>query len=134
MNVQVASAGGSGNSLTIVLQPSVLVTDKALTNWTLRDLGPLAKVTRLMTLNLNDNQVSDLAPLAKQTELNLLMLERNKVSDLTPLVNAAKADAEGQRRFAPFLRLYMAGNPLSEAARTTQLKALASYGVRVLSS
>ncbi len=40
MNVQVAGAGGSGNSLTITLQPSVLVTDKALTNWALRDLGP----------------------------------------------------------------------------------------------
>jgi hypothetical protein len=33
-------AGGTGNSLTITLQPSVLVTDKAVTNWTLRDLGP----------------------------------------------------------------------------------------------
>jgi hypothetical protein len=40
MTVQVAGAGGSGNSLTITLQPSVLVTDKAVTNWTLRDLGP----------------------------------------------------------------------------------------------
>jgi hypothetical protein len=40
MSVQVAGAGGSGNSLTITLQPSMLVTDKALTNWTLRDLGP----------------------------------------------------------------------------------------------
>jgi hypothetical protein len=33
-------AGGTGNSLTITLQPSVLVTDKAVTNWTLRDRGP----------------------------------------------------------------------------------------------
>jgi hypothetical protein len=40
MNVQTASAGGSGNSLTITLQPSVLITDKALTNYTLRNLGP----------------------------------------------------------------------------------------------
>jgi hypothetical protein len=35
MSVQVA-----GTSLTITLQPSTLVTDKAVTNWTLRDLGP----------------------------------------------------------------------------------------------
>ncbi|HEX5272127.1 MAG TPA: hypothetical protein VFW33_16635 [Gemmataceae bacterium] len=35
MAVQVA-----GGSLTVTLQPSVLVTDKAVTNWTLRDLGP----------------------------------------------------------------------------------------------
>jgi hypothetical protein len=30
----------TGSSVTITLQPSVLVTDKAVTNWTLRNLGP----------------------------------------------------------------------------------------------
>ncbi len=40
MSVQTAAAGTAGNSLTIVLQPSVLVTDKAVTNWTLRNAGP----------------------------------------------------------------------------------------------
>ena len=100
----------------------------------IKDISVLTKVTHLMTLELRENQIADLAPLAKQTEVNLLLLERNKITDLTPLVNAAKADAEGQKRFAPFLRLYLAGNPLSEAARTTQLKALAGYGVRIKSS
>jgi hypothetical protein len=97
----------------------------------IRDLGALAKVTRLMTLDLNDNQVVDLAPLAKQTEISLLMLERNKIADLAPLVQAAKADAEGPKRWAPYLRLYLAGNPLSAAARSTQVPALKKYGVRV---
>jgi len=35
MNVEV-----TGTAVTITLQPSVLVTDKAVTNWTLRNLGP----------------------------------------------------------------------------------------------
>jgi hypothetical protein len=78
------------------------------------------------------NQVEDLAPLGKQTDLMLLMLGKNKISDLTPLVNAAKADAAGPKRFAPFLRLYLAGNPLSEAAKKDQVAALKGFGVRIM--
>ena len=60
------------------------------------------------------------------------MLERNQIADLTPLLNAAKADAVGQKRFAPYLRLYLEGNPLSEDAKTKQLPALKALGVRLL--
>lgn len=97
----------------------------------IRDLAPLAKVTRISTLVLNDNQIEDATPLAKQTELSMLLLERNKIKDLAPLVAACKADAEGQKRFAPYLRLYLAGNPLSDAAKTQQLTALKGFGVRI---
>jgi internalin A len=97
----------------------------------IRDISALAKVTRITTLELKENQISDLTPLTKQTELSLLMLEKNKITDLTPLVTAAKADGEGPKRFAPYLRLYVAGNPLSDAARTSQLAILRGYGVRV---
>ena len=54
---------------------------------------------------------------------------RNKIADLAPLVAAAKADAEGKKTFAPFLRLYTAGNPLSDAAKNEQIAALRSRGV-----
>jgi uncharacterized protein (TIGR03067 family) len=96
-----------------------------------RDLAPLEKVTRLSLLDLKDNQVEDLTPLGKQTELRLLMLDRNKIADLAPLVAAAKADAEGSKRFAPYLRLYLSGNPLSETAKSEQLTALKGFGVRI---
>jgi internalin A len=76
--------------------------------------------------------VEDLGPLAKQTELSLLLLERNQIRDLTPLVDAAKADAAGKRRFAPYLRLYLDGNPLSATAKGEQTKALEDAGVRLL--
>jgi hypothetical protein len=69
--------------------------------------------------------------LAKQTELRTLCLERNKFADLTPLMNAAKADAEKEKRWAPYLRLYLAGNPLSDDAKTKQVEALKGIGVRV---
>jgi Leucine-rich repeat (LRR) protein len=97
----------------------------------IKDLAGLAKVTKLSTLDLIENQVTNLAPLAPQTELHLLMLDKNPLTDLTPLVNMAKADAEGPKRFAPYLRLYLIGVPLSEAAKTTQLNALKGFGVRI---
>jgi Leucine-rich repeat (LRR) protein len=98
----------------------------------IEDIAPLANLTRLMTLDLSDNQIEDVSPLAKLSGLNLVELPRNKVSDLAPLVQAAKADAEGPKRFAPFLRLYLDGNPLSDAAKTEQLAALKSAGVRIM--
>jgi uncharacterized protein (TIGR03067 family) len=97
----------------------------------IRDLSPLAKVNRISTLEIQDNLLEDLNPLKKQTELSMLLLDRNKIADLTPLVESMKADAAGEKRMAPFLRLYLAGNPLSSTAKTTQLSALKSYGVRV---
>ena len=48
------------------------------------------------------------------------------------VVAAAKADFEGEKRFAPFLRLYLEGNPLSDAARNEQIPALAGFGVKVM--
>jgi Leucine-rich repeat (LRR) protein len=96
------------------------------------DLKPLAKVNRLTTLVLSENQISDVSPLTSQTELMLLQLEKNKIADLAALVKWAKADADGAKRFAPYLRLYLAGNPLSAEAKTKQLPALKAAGVRLL--
>ena len=61
----------------------------------------------------------------------LVMMSRDKVTDLTPLVKSCEADAAGPKRFAPYLRLYLGGNPLSEAAKKDQLAALKKIGVRV---
>jgi Leucine-rich repeat (LRR) protein len=95
------------------------------------NLTPLAKVNHLMTLDLKDNDISIITPLKSQGELSMLMLERNKITDLAPLVEAVQADAKGPKRFAPFLRLWLAGNPLSPAAKTKQLADLKAAGVRL---
>jgi internalin A len=84
-----------------------------------------------MTLDLGENQIADVTPLTKQTEISLLMLPKNRITDLAPLVKWAKADAAGAKRFAPYLRLYLAGNPLSDAARKSQLAELKAAGVRL---
>jgi hypothetical protein len=62
--------------------------------------------------------------------LSLLLLQKNKITDLTPLVDMAKADTQGERRFAPYLRLYIEGNPLTPASQK-QLETLKGFGVRV---
>ena len=69
--------------------------------------------------------------LAKLNQLSLLILSKNKIADLAPLVEACKADAAGPRRFAPYLRLYLAGNPLSDTAKGEQLGGIKAAGVRV---
>ena len=116
------------------------------------DLGPLAGLIRLQYLNLADNEVEKVDPLAGLKELNALDLSgnkvadlkpvaglsrlaslylgRNKVADLGPLVQAAKGAPAGSARWA-FLRLYLAGNPLSDLAKGEQLAALRAAGVRI---
>ena len=43
----------------------------------------------------------------------------------------AKKDFEGQKRFAPFWRVYLGDNPLSEAAKGAQLEELKKYCKKV---
>lgn len=97
----------------------------------IQDLKPLEKITHISTLGLEHNRISDLAPLKKQHELSLLMLRHNKIKNLAPLVDMCQADAKGEKRFAPYLRLYVKeGNPLGEQAQK-QLQKLTEIGVRV---
>jgi hypothetical protein len=62
----------------------------------------------------------------------MLFLERNKIKNLAGLVEMVKADTEGPKRMAPFLRLYLAGNPLSalDDAVVAQIGTLKAAGVR----
>ena len=59
------------------------------------------------------------------------MIERNKIKDLKPLIDAAKADSAGPKRFAPYLHVYFAGNPIPDDAKKTQVAALKAAEVRV---
>ena len=86
-------------------------------------------LTGLFTLSFNDNAIGDLSPLAGLPGLYTLMLENNKIRDLGPLLEMAKKDKE--QRFAPFLNVYLAGNPLSSTAKHRQFSALKELGVRI---
>ena len=81
-------------------------------------------------LDLKDNQIKDLSPLSEMTELKYTFLERNQITDLSTLVEMAKKDIAGEKRFAPYWKLYPNGNPLSESGKA-QLVSLTKFGVRI---
>jgi hypothetical protein len=95
------------------------------------DISPVKGLKWLERLDLRKNAVADLSPLAGLTELRYTMLQENKVTDLAILVEMAKKDAAGEKRFAPFWKLYLKANPLTDAAKTTQVAELKTYNVRV---
>ncbi len=95
------------------------------------DLAPVAGLNWLTTLDVQRNEVSSLEPLRGLTELDFLLLQKNKIEDLGVLVEICKKDGEGERRFAPYLQLYLEGNPLKDAAKGEQVEQLKSIGVRV---
>ena len=123
-----------------------------LANNQVSDISPVLKMTRLsslylennrvesikgiealrglMSLSLSKNKISDISPVAGLDNLYWLFLDNNKISDLTPLANSAKKDYEGEKRFSPYLNLFVAGNPLSSLSKK-QLSTMKDYGTRV---
>jgi internalin A len=94
----------------------------------LENIQALASLKGLERLDLRGTGISDLSPLANHTEWRYLFLSDNKITDLSVLVAAAKKDFEGQKRFAPFWKLYIGNNPLSDEAKTKQLAEITKYG------
>ena len=89
------------------------------------DLAPIAGLTELRHLILNDNLISDLSPIAGLTNLESLVLESNDVSDLSPiagLINLEHIDfnANDVSDLSPIARLVNLrkirtwGNPFSD--------------------
>jgi len=93
-------------------------------------LKGIGALKRLSSLSLSQNKISDTTPLQDLNGLYHLFLDNNKIKDITPLFNAAKKDYEGEKRFVPFINIYVAGNPLSSASKK-QLATLKDYGARV---
>lgn len=95
------------------------------------DFAPVGQLKWLSSFDAKGCNISDLSFLKPLTELSYVMLADNKISDLSVLVEMAQADAAGAKRFAPFWRLYLYGNPFSDAANQTQIPALKAAGSKV---
>jgi internalin A len=95
-------------------------------------IDELAELKGLSLLKLSGNRIKDIEPLTIHPPTSMLLLENNRIKDLAPLVTAAKVDAEGPQRFAPFMRVYLAGNPLSDETKKEQLPELKKIGVRLM--
>lgn len=87
------------------------------------DLAPVAGCWRLNHLFVSDNQVSDLGPLATMEYVADLDLAGNVIENLAPLV--------ANTHFGTGDRIWLARNPLSEAAISDQIPALRARGVVV---
>jgi internalin A len=71
----------------------------------------------LTTLSLRKNALTDLSPLEPLEQLNMIFLENNQLADVAPLHRMLKKDFEGRKRFAPFVRIWLNGNPLSDESK-----------------
>jgi Leucine-rich repeat (LRR) protein len=96
----------------------------------IKSIEGINQLKYLTSLSLSDNEISDLKPLIGMTSMySGLYLERNKIKDLSPLVEMARKDTE--HRSAPFLRVYLKGNPLSSASKNGNIKELEEIGMRI---
>ena len=84
----------------------------------------------LMTLSLNGTGVTDVSVLEGLNGLYYLFLEKNKIVEVKALHDMLKKDNDGPKRFAPFINIYLSGNPLSEGAKK-QLGAMKEFGAKV---
>jgi internalin A len=96
----------------------------------LTSLQGIGALRGLTTLSLRKNSISDLSPLEPLEQLNMLFLENNQVADLAPLHRMLKKDFEGRKRFAPFLRIWLNGNPLNEDSKKL-VEELKQLGCRI---
>jgi len=96
----------------------------------IKSIEGINQLKYLTSLSLSDNEISDLKPLVGMTSMySGLYLERNKIKDLAPLVEMARKDTE--HRSAPFLRVYLKGNPLSSTSKSGHIKQLEEIGMRI---
>ncbi len=97
----------------------------------IENFAPIGGLRWLSSLDLRGCGIKNLEFLKPLTELKYLMLADNQIEDLSPLVEMCRADSEGDKRFAPFLRLFLYNNPLSDQAKTEQATALKEIGIRL---
>ena len=55
----------------------------------------------------------------------------NQITDLAPLIAMLKEDLEGEKRFAPYLQIYLRGNPLRSDEAKAQLREMKELKLRV---
>jgi Leucine-rich repeat (LRR) protein len=121
--------GGLTNLASIYLSANRLASIAPLTNLPrvatlyvdhnrIRSIEGLGSFRNLMMLSAAHNGIADLSPLAGLRAPSYLELSHNKVRDLAPLQRWMAADLGKTRNFAPFVRIYLEGNPLSKASKS----------------
>jgi len=94
----------------------------------IEDAAPLGQIKGLDSINLKGCGVKSVA-FVPSLKPNFLMLTGNPNIDLGPIVEACEADAKAERRFAPFLRLYLDDAVVKEAS--SSIERLTAVGVKI---
>lgn len=95
------------------------------------DWGSIGELKGLQTLNLKGCGAKSLEFTKSLRELRLLIAGDNPDLDLTHLADACEADAQGDRRFAPYLRLYVDETLLKSENQSSVIERLRKVGVRI---
>lgn len=96
----------------------------------IRSIEGFGAFRNLTLLSASHNGISDLAPLSGIRAPSFLQLSHNRIRDLAPLSRWMTPDLEKTRNFAPFVRVYLDGNPLSKQSKA-QLEELKAKGARI---
>ncbi len=97
----------------------------------IEDPAIIAELKGLQTVNIKGCSIKSLEFTRSLRELRLLIASGNEALDLSPLAEACEADAQGERRFAPYLRLYLDDAVLKNEAQATLIARLQKVGVRI---
>jgi internalin A len=97
----------------------------------IEDAGTIAELKGLQTVNIKGCGIKSLEFTRSLRELRLLIASANENLDLTALADACEADAQGERRFAPYLRLYLDDTVLKNESQAAVIARLQKVGVRL---
>jgi internalin A len=96
----------------------------------IRSVDGLQNVRSLSGISLSGNRISDVSALAGLRSPTFIFLEKNRVKDLSGWSEWVSKDLSGPRSFAPYLQLYLKGNPLNAKSKTL-LTDWSKQGMRV---
>lgn len=102
-----------------------------LDNNRLDNISGVYNLRRLSTLSVRNNRIKDISPLFGLTDLYFLFLENNEIEDLGALCMIIDRDHQGEKRFSPYVKIYVKGNPLDYRARRTQLDHIRNCGSKI---
>ncbi|TWU10159.1 Internalin-A precursor [Allorhodopirellula heiligendammensis] len=95
------------------------------------DLSPVSSLGWLTTLEISDCQVRSLSPLGNLTKLAMLIMPNNPIDSLDPILKMCVEDAGSNRRFAPYLKIYLDLQSDKASAWQGAIEKLKAVGVSV---
>lgn len=131
VKLQSLYAGGNQFKKLEPIQPLKKLWSLDVSGSPIEDLAVAAELKGLQTVNLKGCGVKSLDFTKALRELRLLILNDNASVDLSALADACEADAAKDRRFAPYLRLYLDDAMLKDESKTAVIDRLKAVGVRI---